>query len=698
MVGFARDDDQRQLGSTLMASGTSSSSGSTPLKRRRITRACDRCHRGGTKCSPGPTPDICGPCSAFGSECTYERPIKRRGPQAKSNSNDNGDNHQRASSSGASIPNSPISKEKDDHWVYQEVASHEQLEELIDSFYRLVYPTHLFFHWPSFTAAFRDRLYTRSRSFNCLIMSVCALASARLRDGAPKYCHLKYWDPSTSTSEIFYNSCLSSFPVDLIKAGEFDYKRTKVILSMLCLQYGEIARSIVHIGDYCTLCSLDGFQNESRWPKGLDEIEIQERRRLFWAAYQSDIYIATTFGGIIRHREAQSTVLYPTEVLSDDDITPNGIVERATTNKKSFLNGWNFVTNLYRILEHAVCQMRQRNQTYDGGNQIALLFSSKSSKGGKKFDPGPEEILSTVERLYNDLPDCLKEAKEMSGDVNKDIYGFQTANIMITLQLVKMVIAGMAEWSVEQRCAIAGELLDSLAALPKPFMQACGAPLIHHIAGVGHILANIIQSPLSPTSYLHVRTVLLRMADLLSSLESTLKSASVLCIAAKLRDHVERIDDYMISATEASGWNFTIGSVTSTTDDQIRTPTTYPPEPLMSMTRPNSSAQRSTQMINIQSHIPNIPQPAQPNTFPTDNNIQIIDSLLNQPAQSTTTVDQGDQQFQLPDDLFSDWSFMFNEFGSQGDAFDFLSASASAPAPTSGNADWQIPSVNGIAP
>ncbi|WVW80373.1 hypothetical protein I302_102354 [Kwoniella bestiolae CBS 10118] len=666
----------------------SSSMTDMPTKRRRITRACDRCHKGGTKCSPGPNPDICGPCFAFGSECTYQRPIKRRGPPAKSNSLDNDTTPQRASSSGASISNSPQSKEKergghkqnDDDWVYEEVASHEQLEELMEAYYRLIYPIQLFFHWPTFTAAFQDRLYTRSRSFNCLIMSVCALASARLRDGAPKNCHLKHWDPTTSTSETFYQSCLSTFPADLIKAPEFDYKRAKVIMSMVCLQYGDIARSIIHIGDYCTLCSLDGFQNESRWPKGLSEIEIQERRRLFWAAYQTDIYLATTFGGIIRHREAQSTVLYPTEVLSDDEITPEGIIgPPPDRTKKSFLNGWNFVTNLYRVLEHAVCQMRQRNQTYDGENQIAMLFSSKSSKGRNKYDPGPEEILSTVEKFYNDLPYCLKGVTEMTGDVYKDRYGFQTANIMITLQLVKMVIAGMAEWSVEQRCAIAGELVDSLAALPRPFMQACGAPLIHHVAGVGHILANIIQSPLSPTTYLHARTVLLRMADYLSTLESTIKSANVLCIAARLKDHVERIDRFMISATEANGWNFAIESVSSTPDDPIRTPSTYPPEPLISMTRPapNSSAQRSTQI-----QIPNVQPPI--STYPLAPINSDIDNTALAIDPSLTASEQIDQQFQLPNDLFSDWSFMFNEFGSQGDAFDFLSS----------NADWQVPSTS----
>lgn len=49
------------------------------------------------------------------------------------------------------------------------------------------------------------------------------------------------------------------------------------------------------------------------------------------------------------------------------------------------------------------------------------------------------------------------------------------------------------------------------------------------------------------------------MADLLSSLESHLTSTGG--IAPKLREHVERIDRYMTSATESNGKLVTIVSI-----------------------------------------------------------------------------------------------------------------------------------------
>nr|XP_018264937.1 uncharacterized protein I303_03119 [Kwoniella dejecticola CBS 10117]OBR87095.1 hypothetical protein I303_03119 [Kwoniella dejecticola CBS 10117] len=675
MSGY-EEEDLRDIKSFSMSVGGGASTSNGPLKRRRITRACDRCHRGGTKCSAGPTPNICGPCAAFGSECTFLRPVKRRGHCP--------------SSGGASAPESPLSR--DDQWTYHEMASHEQILELVEAYYRIIYPIQAYFHWPTFVSAIKNRLYTKSRSFYCLTMAVCAMSSARLRDGAPKECHLRY---DTIPSETYYQAVISSFPTDLSKALCFDYKRTKVLVSMLFIQYGDISKAILHIGDYCTLISMDGFNDESRWPKGLNTIEIEERRRLYWNAYQTDVYLATTFGGMLRHRESQSTVLYPAEVLTDDEITADGILPPAIPGKVSFIRGWNFISNLYRILEHAICQMRQRNQSYDGENRIAMLFSTKKV-GAKKYDPGPEEILQTVEDLHKDLPDCMRGSKPMTGDAFEDRYGFQAANILITLQIVKMVMAGMAEWSVEQRCAIAGELLDSLAALPSDFIRACSAPMLHHMAGVGHLLASIIQSPISPSTYLKVRTILLRLADFLSSLESTIKSASVMCIAAKLREHVERIDEYMINATEATGWNFALGSTTNGTDTLgPATASAYAssqPHTHTTVRTPehNSSAQRSTQLPDVTtfSQMPLYPPLALPPTSSTDAPATIdTDGQLQQPfVMDDQTQAQLDQQLQLPNDLFSDWSFMFNEFGSQGDAFDFLSTGL----PTT--AEWQVPS------
>ena len=145
------------------SSSTIYSTSAFPLKRRRITRACDRCHRGGIKCAPGPDLSTCAPCASFGSECTYDRPVKRRGPPARS--------HKGESTSSESVSSDrdrererdfggerdgawqtgrdrrkehvrarSINDLSEDEWRPVEVASHEVIEELIEVYHRIAYP------------------------------------------------------------------------------------------------------------------------------------------------------------------------------------------------------------------------------------------------------------------------------------------------------------------------------------------------------------------------------------------------------------------------------------------------------------------------------------------------------------------------------------------------------------------------------
>lgn len=68
---------------------------------------------------------------------------------------------------------------------------------------------------------------------------------------------------------------------------------------------------------------------------------------------------------------------------------------------------------------------------------------------------------------------------------------------------------------------------------------------MHHLAGVGHLLGSVIQSPLSQWTYLQVRNVLLAMVDLLASLEACSSTEGG---SQRLKAHIQRIDAYMTNA------------------------------------------------------------------------------------------------------------------------------------------------------
>ena len=115
-------------------------------------------------------------------------------------------------------------------------------------------------------------------------MAVCAMSAARLRDGA----QLVGYTPTTAlhpgncpASETFYDQSVGAIPKDtMVAVKDFNYRRSHAILAMLKIQYGRIREALCHLGDVLSMNSVEGFHNESRWPQGLNVIEVEERRRL----------------------------------------------------------------------------------------------------------------------------------------------------------------------------------------------------------------------------------------------------------------------------------------------------------------------------------------------------------------------------------------------------------------------------------
>ena len=118
------------------------------------------------------------------------------------------------------------------------------------------------------------------------------------------------------------------------------------------------------------------------------------------------------------HRESQITVLYPTEVNDDTEITSSGFISRPSpTRQVSWLRGWNFVVDLYRLLEHATDRLRASRI---GGTALDEVTGLYTRKGG----PDHSEVLSVVARLYSNLPIEFKRVNAMTGNLDQDMYGF----------------------------------------------------------------------------------------------------------------------------------------------------------------------------------------------------------------------------------------------------------------------------------
>lgn len=110
-------------------------------------------------------------------------------------------------------------------------------------------------------------------------MVVCAIITSRLAHNAQIAGRLE-GSVTAHSADKYYSLALEAFPPTWRATGSVNYKQAKLLLAISCLQDGDAVGLHTHLGDYGTLSFTDGFYDESRWPSGLKEPEIQERRRL----------------------------------------------------------------------------------------------------------------------------------------------------------------------------------------------------------------------------------------------------------------------------------------------------------------------------------------------------------------------------------------------------------------------------------
>lgn len=114
-------------------------------------------------------------------------------------------------------------------------------------------------------------------------MAMCAIASARARDGASFSSQYGFDEQSLdlqSSSETFQQLAETAIPKDLEAARGLDFMRAFALLALTSIQLGDIPSMHKHLGAYHTLVSMDSLHDETRWPKGLTIVETEERRRL----------------------------------------------------------------------------------------------------------------------------------------------------------------------------------------------------------------------------------------------------------------------------------------------------------------------------------------------------------------------------------------------------------------------------------
>lgn len=179
---------------------------------------------------------------------------------------------------------------------------------------------------------------------------------------------------------------------------------------------------------------------------------------------------------MVRFREDQSNVRYPREVNDDvldfenkAQISGDCTTPASDTHENSiWMRGWNFTTDLYRILEHAIdCQRR------------TLRVENESPWSLFRPNPVPGHlIMQHVHSMFSALPSQLRFTGPVTGDSEHDIVGFQSANIQATLQLLNMFVSSNEDQGIEEKCEVAGNVLSVFTKVPIEYLKAISSPLV----------------------------------------------------------------------------------------------------------------------------------------------------------------------------------------------------------------------------
>lgn len=403
--------------------------------------------------------------------------------------------------------------------------------DLTEVYFEVVYPIFPLFHRPTLFRRVARGEYLTDRAYYASVMSMCALASARARDGA---LYSNKWAPDAlrePSSEAFCAAAESALPKDAPLTQSLDYMRACALLAINFIQYGDSPKMHYYLGLYNTFVAVGGLHDEANWPKPMDYVQMEERRRLFWSTYTLDVFTSIIWNRLLNSREARTHVSYPTE--ADDQMFNEATPINAYLGSSlSWLRGWNLTTDLYRIIEHAAEHMRTQSQQV---SSVQALF-------GRNTTP-QSAVLDHIMAMYTALPGEFKITQPVTCNLNQDLFSFQAANIAATVQLARMVLFTSEHSTVEQKCQVASEVIHGFAGVPVAYLQAISIPLLHHLAGIGTILGSAFEDGLSEQSYRRVRSVLLELADLLATFEVGLFTAAG--TSDKLRSQVSRIDEYM---------------------------------------------------------------------------------------------------------------------------------------------------------
>lgn len=377
-----------------------------PTKRRahRVSRACDFCHTRSIRCkqenvrdSQGRAVAKCQSCLEYGKECTYDRPSKKRGVKS------NVSRRSSASLTTTAFDNFNVALslgiDTSSNFQAPDVLDHKHVLDVAEIYFETVYPIYPIFHRLTLIRRLQRKEYINDPRFFTSVFAMVALTLGRIRDGA---LFSERWNAidlaKLPESESVAALVHTIIPKDSSAADHFDYIRAAALLAVTAIQNGNTRDMHMWIGQYHMYIRINRLKDEANWPEHLGLIEREERRRCFWSMYCVEIFSAACFDTLISCREAQNKVNFPHAIDDErlDQIAATGQrdwsssdLEPPDPDNPAWMQGWNFTTDLYRVLEHAIDRRRDADNRMRSNTSIQLFHANRASVNPSMINPLP---------------------------------------------------------------------------------------------------------------------------------------------------------------------------------------------------------------------------------------------------------------------------------------------------------------------
>ncbi|KIL67868.1 hypothetical protein M378DRAFT_73055 [Amanita muscaria Koide BX008] len=420
----------------------------------------------------------------------------------------------------------------------EDIAPRDTILLIIALFFDFVYPVTPCIHKPSFMTHLHARREERDPLFFSLVMSTVASTLVQM----PR----SYLPMERSVVRKLAQTCYEASRH--VSVATYDPpSSTHVVLRYFdCIYHlcqGHEATQHAAFGEAVHIAITLHLHEEASY-EGLDPIESEVRRRIFWILFQADKSMSIILGKPIALRDEDCTVHFPRE-LDDEYITPSAYLSQPR-GQTAIISGLNYCSRIFSLLSEILVRIRMDKRSPPLGHFATARLEEVQTLHHRilsVLSHAPEPLkLKLSHQEYRGSGFCqaaIDEVKDFFDNPNAsranalNPFLVMQANLYVTQQLVRFVIEQYRDELIasihgdvdekrvgKDRESVASDLLNILHSIPIQSIATNGPSLVHKVRFVASTLLDTLQkAETEPISAARAHAYLWDFLSILSEIE-----------------------------------------------------------------------------------------------------------------------------------------------------------------------------------